>query len=504
MVGVVTDAGPNRMKVSAMSAGRVVVVGAGVAGLSAALSAVQAGADVTVVERATAGESGGNTRYTEAYLRMKSIDEVADDFEEALLGDFVGYPDPSLLLGLLKDAEFRSPTARTLSIVEPELVATFARNAGPTLRWLTSFGVAFTEITTQFLTTSTSRMAPRGGGLALVESLGEAARSAGVRFAFETSAQSLMVDDGGVVTGVRTRGANGIPATYAGSVVLASGGFEGNPEMLSRYLGERGLYVRPVCSGGYYNKGEGIRMALEAGAAPCGNYGMFHAEPIDPRSGLSEPSIMIFPYGVLVNRHGHRFTDEAIGPVDATYEQITRELHHQPDGIAHVILDAKLADVPNRETAIRTDQPPLRAASLAELASVIDVPVKDFVETMSAFNASCGDGPFDPTRMDGLATTGVRPPKSNWARRLDSPPFEAYPIISANVFTYGGLKIDTSARVLDNDGRVIPGLLAAGETVGMYFTHYAGSTSVLKGAVFGRISGVTAAQIAARGEPSQA
>lgn len=471
----------------------VIVVGAGVAGLSAALSAAEAGAKVTVLDRATEKESGGNTRYTEAYLRMKSVDEVADDFADAILGDFMGYPDPSLTAGLTRDYDNWPPNLRALSIADPEMVAAFAMAAGPTLRWMTGHGIVFTEIITQFLTTSTSRLAPRGGGLAIVESLGAAARAAGVTFEWQTTALSLVTDENGAVTGVVGRAADGKRRTFTGTVVLACGGFEGNPEMLSRFLGEKGLHIRPVCRGGYYNKGEGIQMALNIGAAPCGNFGMFHAEPIDPRSGLSEPSIMIFPYGVLVNKEGRRFTDEAPGPVDATYEAITRTLHHQTDGIGYVILDASLADVPNHKTAIRTDQPPLRAQTIEDLAGLIGVDREELRATIDAYNAGCVPGAYDPTREDGLATRGIKPPKSNWALPLDKPPYEAYPIISSNVFTYGGLKVDPSARVLATDGAVISGLFAAGETVGMYFTHYAGSTSVLKGAVFGRLAGTAAA-----------
>lgn len=475
-----------------MSRSSVVVVGAGVAGLSAALSAAEAGAQVTVLDRATEEESGGNTRYTEAYLRMKSVDAVADDFEEAISDDFMGYSDPSIISEMARDYDHWPPNLRSMSIADAELVSAFASAAGPTLSWMTTHGVVFTEIVTQFLTTSTSRIAPRGGGLAIVEALGKAARDAGVRFEWQTTAVGLTTEDG-AVTGVIGRDPDGRRHPYEGSVILASGGFEGNPEMLSRYLGEGGLHVRPICRGGYYNKGEGIQMALDLGAAPCGNFGMFHAEPIDPRSGLSEPSMMIFPYGILVNKQGRRFTDEAVGSIDATYEQITREVYHQTDGLAFVILDARLADVPNHKTAIRTDRPPLRANSLEELADAIGVERGALTETVAQYNTSCVAGTYDPTRVDGLATNGLYPAKSNWALPIDRPPYEAYPIIASNVFTYGGLKVDTKARVVSSDGDVIRGLFAAGETVGMYFTHYAGSTSVLKGAVFGKLAGAVAA-----------
>ena len=472
----------------------VVVVGAGVAGLSAALSAREAGANVTVLDRASDAEFGGNTRYTEAYLRMKSIDEVADDFEDVLVSDFMGYPDPSLLSEMHRDPSAWPSNLKSLAIADPLVVSEFAAQAGPTLQWMTGFGVKFGEIVTQFLTTSTTRIAPNGGGLALVEALSAAARDAGVVFNFLTTATELVLDETGVVTGVRARVQGSGTRTFSGSVILASGGFEGNPEMAARYFGESGLHIRPVCRGGYYNKGEGIEMALAIGAAPCGNFGMFHAEPIDPRSGLAEPSIMVFPYGILVNKQGRRFTDEAVGSIDATYERITRELHHQADGIGYVILDAKANDVPNVRTAIRTDQPSLKASSIEELASAIGVPVDELVETIETYNKACVVGDYDPTRVDGLATQGLRPPKSNWALPIDSPPYEAYPIIASNVFTYGGLKVDTGARVLDHDGLPITGLYAAGEVVGMYFTNYTGSTSVLKGAVFGRIAGKEAAE----------
>jgi tricarballylate dehydrogenase len=465
----------------------VVVVGSGVAGLTAALSAAEEGARVVVVERASRSESGGNTRYTEAFLRMKSIDEVSEDFEERLLGDFMGHPDPSLLVESLRERDSWSQPTRTLSVVDPDVVAALAENAGPTLRWIRDHGVRFEALPTPFLTTSTTRLMPIGGGLALVEALTEAAEKAGVTFRYETSARSLIVENG-AVTGVRTsRG------ELRGRVILACGGYEGNPELMARYHGRGGRYTRPVARGGHYNKGEGLLMGLAAGAATAGDFALFHAEPVDPRSGQPEAAIFAFPYGILVNREGRRFTDEAPGPVDAWYERVARRIHAQTEGIAYAIFDAGWQDVPNFSAAIRTDQPPIEADDLESLAAKLEVPADALAATVAEYNKACVEGEYRPLEVDGLATQGLTPPKSNWARPIVKAPFRAYPIIASNVFTFGGLKTDDRARVVDVDGSAIPGLYAAGELTGMYYTNYTGSTSVLRGAVFGRIAGRHAA-----------
>jgi tricarballylate dehydrogenase len=130
------------------------------------------------------------------------------------------------------------------------------------------------------------------------------------------------------------------------------------------------------------------------------------------------------------------------------------------------------------------------------MAEKLGVPVAAFASTIADFNRACGEGTYDPTRVDGLATKGLEPPKSNWARPVVRAPFHAYPVIAANVFTYGGLRTNERAEVLDRDGRVIAGLYAAGEMTGLYYTNYTGSTSVLRGAVFGKIGGALAAQAA--------
>jgi len=473
----------------------VVVVGCGIAGLSAALSALEAGARVALLERAPVEDRGGQTRHTEAYFRMKSETEVSDDFTDHLARNSGGYVDPSLVRDMTASREHWPSIVRALGYNDPELIDSFARGAGPTVQWLKGFGIRFDFLPTQFITASQPRLLPVGGGRAMIEALAPAAERRGATIHYETTARGLIVDDGGRVTGVQavTRGNRRLDFHARGGVVLGCGGFEGSTEMLTRYLGPRSTYLRPVSRGGNYNKGEGIEMALDIGAAPCGDFGSYHAEPIDPRSGIAEPSVFIFPYGILVNREGRRFTDEAPGTVDQHYESVTRQIYQQTGGIAWVILDAALDDVPNWRRGLRTDQPPIAGASLAEVAGKIGIAGSALAETVTEFNAGCRPGRFDPLATDGLATVGIAPPKSNWARRLDRPPFHAYPIISSNVFTFGGLKIDPQARVLNRDGDPIPGLYAAGEIVGMYYHSYTGATSVMKGAVFGRIAGHDAA-----------
>lgn len=473
----------------------LVVVGTGMAGMSAALSAAEKGARVAVIDRAPPEERGGNTRYTEAYLRMKSETEISVDFEEHLAENAGGYIDPTLVSATSAAHENWPSVVKGMSFADPELIGAFAGNVVPTIQWLKSFGIRFDSLPTAHLTRNMPRTMPTGGGLAMIEALGAKAEKHDISFFYETTAIDLLQSDEGAIVGLLATGKRNKRLQIRGrAVVLACGGFEGNPEMLTRYLGPRALNLRPFARGGNYNKGEGIEMALRIGAAPCGEYGNYHASPMDPRSGRAAPSVYIFPYGILVNNTGRRFLDEAPGTVDETYEAITRQILDQPGGIAYAILDSKYMEIPNYQRSLRTDQPAIVAQSLADLAVRIEVSAEALESTVKEFNGACRPGRFSPFELDALGTTGLRPGKSNFARPIDKPPFHAYPIISSNVFTFGGVKVNSQARVLNRDGEEIPGLYAAGEVVGIYYKSYTGATSVLKAAVFGRLAGLDAAR----------
>ena len=476
----------------------VLVVGFGIAGLSAAVTAHQAGARVAVLERAPIEERGGNTRYTESFWRMKNANQVSDDFEDRFAANAGGWPDPGILRDLVRDRENQPAVLRSLGAMDPSLIATIAEDAPKALKWLESFGVTFDFLPLYFLSQSTTRMGPIGGGLALVEALGAYVdKHAGeIEVLYETAARDLLINDVGAVVGVKAVGPGNRPLEIrARNVVLASGGFEGNPEMLSHYVGPQAQFIRPVSRGGHYNRGEGVRMALAAGAAPCGDFGSFHAQPVDPRSADIEPVVLNYSYGILVNDAGKRFTDEGPAMVDATYEVVTRLIMAQRHGIAYAVFDAGLDDVENWQVTVRSREAPLEANSLEELARAMEIDPREFLATVEAYNAACPapDG-FDFMRPDGLATQGLEPRKSNWARPIAKPPFRAWPIICSNCFTFGGVKVDDNARVINTEGDTIPGLYAAGEVVGLYYRVYTGATSVMRGAVTGRLAGADAAR----------
>ncbi len=472
----------------------VVVIGCGIAGLSAAVSALEVGARVAVLERAVREERGGNTRYTESFWRMRDRDAVSDDFDERLARNAGGHLDPEFVKDAGRPYEDWPRPLRAYGFTDPALIRVWADDAGLALRWLEGFGVRWDFLPTYFPYQSTTRIAPAGGGLALVEVLAAESERRGAAFFYETAARGLARDDGGKIVGVEAV-QRGRPRHFLGRVVLASGGFQGNPEMLARYIGPKAQWTRPVARGGYYNRGEGVAMGLAAGAAPAGAFGAFHAQPVDPRSGAIEPVVLHYGYGVLVNREGARFTDEAAGPVDAGYERVARAVLEQPEGLAWAVFDAGLDDAPHWRATVRSDREPLEAPSVAALAEAAGLDPAALLATLYAYNAACPEdiSAFRPDGPDGLAARELRPPKSNWARPLVRPPFRAWPLICANCFTFGGLRIDMNGRVIDLDGHPISGLYAAGETAGLYYGDYTGATSVMRGAVFGRRAGRHAA-----------
>ena len=256
-----------------------------------------------------------------------------------------------------------------------------------------------------------------------------------------------------------------------------------------------------------FNTGDGIRMALDIGAQPTGNWSGSHAVGWDrnaPEFGDLEVGDNFqkhnYPFGIMLNANGERFVDEGADFRNYTYAKYGRVILSQPRQFAWQMFDSKVLHLLRDEYRIKRVTK-VRADTLEELVQKLDdVNPEKALATIKAYNAAVKkDVPFNPNVKDGRGTVGLAIPKSNWANILDTPPFEAYAVTCGITFTFGGLKIDSSARVIDTDGQVIPGLFAAGELVGgLFYFNYPGGTGLMNGAVFGKIAGTTAGQRAAQ------
>ncbi len=450
---------------------RIVVVGHGAAGLCAALSALETAhkrkldVHVTLVERAPQDACGGNSRWSPSNIRMRAPDSMDPGFVDAIVAQSGGRSDRRYFERLAADAP-------------------------ATAQWLQGMGVAF-HTPPYYLAKGPARIQPVGKIGVLFEALWRSAKAAGVEFLYGRSLKRLVVDAGRIV-GVAIGPAPTV--LHADAVVLACGGFEGNGEMLRAHFGPGAESLPPISPGTAFNDGAGIRAAIEVGARRAGDWKGMHAEPVDARSNASAPVVLVYPYGIVVNRDGHRFFDEGAGLVHETWEAFARALHFsQPGRTAYAILDAALFDIPDYERAIRSELPPIRADSIAALAAQLGIPAVSLGETVNAYNAACtGDAArFDATQKDGLASAPrLSPPKSNWARPLTRAPFLAWPLVGAIAYTFGGIATDVEARVLGDDGP-IRGLYAAGEITGHFHGTAPNAVAMLRALVFGRIAGET-------------
>jgi tricarballylate dehydrogenase len=262
--------------------------------------------------------------------------------------------------------------------------------------------------------------------------------------------------------------------------------------MMLRHFGPGADTMRLISPGTRHDTGDGIRMALAVGADRAGDWNGMHAEPLDARDPKSAPVVLVYPYGIVVDRSGRRFLDEGGGLMHETWEGLARDIHFKTAGsIAFAILDSRVLQIPDYQRAIRSEVPPVRADDIVSLARKIGVVAETLARTVADYNAACTGDParFDATRCDGLAAANsLTPPKSNWARAISQPPFLAYPLVGAVAYTFGGLATDDRARVL-RQGDPIAGLYAAGEITGHFHATAPNSVAVLRAVVFGRIAG---------------
>jgi tricarballylate dehydrogenase len=368
---------------------------------------------------------------------------------------------------------------------------TLAQQAGPAIAWLEGYGVACEQI--PYYLAASPRWRPVGGGAALVSALTGAAKAAGVRILHDFDASAISRDAGGSITALTGCDAAGESREIAAdAIVLACGSFAGNGMTLQRHLGPGAESLRPISPGTAFNTGAGIVMAQALGASISGDWAGMHSEPVDPRAQSPAAVVLVYPYGLLVGKTGRRFLDEGAGVVHETWENVSRRIHFETPGrIAYAIFDASLQEIADYRRAVRSEVDPVAAPSLEELARLLDIPADTLAETVDRFNAHVPDMtiPFDAARCDGRATiAGLDIPKSNWAHRVERPPFLAWPIVCGIVYTFGGLATNETAEVLGPHGP-IPGLYAAGEITGHFYRTAPNAVSILRALVFGRIAG---------------
>ena len=448
----------------------VIIVGTGAAGSSAALSASETSKvydkalHIVMLDRRGEADWGGNSRWTTANFRMLDENHLYPTFEDDIIRNTKGKANR-------------------------EYVHKLALEAVDTIHWIRDNGVKLEERPADW-TANDFKMGPKGGGLEIITALRDKAEKSGVSVILETTAYKLVQDESGTVGGILVRDKRGGKKLTCKAAILAGGGFEGNYEMLTKYMGPKAGDFRLDTPATKDHMGECINMAFEVGAAASGEFAGYHGDLVDPRSTAFRPIIRCFPYGILVNSSGERFIDEGMDDMSNAFEYMARATFEQPNHRSYFIFDEKARSVVRQN--VKTEFPPYKAETLKELSEITNIPYEKLAKTIQDLNKSVQPGSFDPAKRDGKHTLGLSPPKSNWAEEIDTPPFYCYPSEGTMMFTYGGIATDSIARVLDTSGAPIPGLYAAGEMTGLYYYHYTPGTSVLRSLTFGRIAGFEA------------
>jgi len=320
----------------------------------------------------------------------------------------------------------------------------------------------------------------------------------GIDIRYESHVLELTQSETGRVSGVVVRGPDGLETISGRAVILACGGFETNPAWRTHYLGQEWGHAK--VRGSNFNYGDGLKMALDIGAMPWGHWGGCHATPIvaeapdyGGREMTDKTNRLSYPFGVMINVVGKRWIDEGVDVNSFTYAKYGGLILKQPRGLVYQIFDSKVVEL--FEPRYWTSEP-LKSDTLEGLVKQMKVDQKRAMETLEEYNAAAGrGGPFNPAVLDGMHTEGIYPPKTNWAQKLDTPPYLSWAVTGGITFTFGGVKVTSEAQVVSTGWRPIPGLYAAGEMVGgLFHYNYALGSGLMSGAVFGRIAGRSAAR----------
>jgi tricarballylate dehydrogenase len=452
----------------------VLVIGGGNAALCAAISARRTGASVLVLEGAPKFYRGGNTRHTR---NMRCAHDAATE----------------ILTGPYTEQEFWEDLQRvTGGQTDEELARFMIAESKDILNWIVEQGVRWQPSLGGTLSLGRTNSFFLGGGRAMLNALYLTAERLGVEVLYDAEVLDLAIEDGMFLSASLKQPINGSVDVRASALVAAAGGFEANIEWLKQYWGEAADNF--LIRGTPYNRGSILKMLLAKGVREVGDPKQCHAVAIDARAPKFDGGIITrldcVVFGIVVNKLALRFYDEGEDIWPKRYAIWGRLVAAQPDQIAYIIFDAT-----SRNSFMPSLFPPIEAGSIAELAGKLELEPSVLEQTIADFNAAVRPGTFDHTILDDCRTEGLIPPKTHWARRIETPPYYAYPVRPGITFTYLGTRVNKQARMLMNDGKPAANMFAAGEIMAgnVLGQGYAAGIGMTIGSVFGRVAGREAA-----------
>jgi tricarballylate dehydrogenase len=451
----------------------VLVIGGGNAALCAAISARRSGASVLVLEAAPKFYRGGNTRHTR---NMRCAHDAATD----------------ILTGPYTEEEFFDDLLRiTGGQTDEDLARLMIHESKDMLNWIAAQGVRWQPSLGGTLSLGRTNSFFLGGGRAMLNALYLTAEKLGVDVLYDAEVLDLEIDNGMFLSASLMRDGVTI-AVRASALVAAAGGFEANIEWLKQYWGDPADNF--LIRGTPYNRGSILRLLLDNGVQEVGDPTQCHAVAIDARAPKYDGGIITrhdsVVFGIVVNKNAARFYDEGEDIWPKRYAIWGRLVAAQPDQIAYIIFDSTV-----RNSFMPTLFPPIEAGSIAQLAAKFELDPAALEKTVSDFNAAVQPGTFDHTILDDCRTDGITPPKTHWARKIETPPYYAYPVRPGITFTYLGTRVNREARILMAGGRPSANMFAAGEIMAgnVLGKGYAAGIGMTIGSVFGRIAGREAA-----------
>lgn len=452
----------------------VLIAGGGNAALCAAITARRAGASVLVLEAAPKFYRGGNTRHT------RNMRCAHDSATEILTGPYT------------EDEFWNDLLVVTGGETDEVLARLMIRESKEILDWIVDQGVRWQASLGGTLSLGRTNSFFLGGGRAMLNALYATAERLGVEIVYEAEVIDLDIDDG-LFVAAKVKHSGETVTVPAGTFVAAAGGFESNIEWLKEYWGEAAENF--LIRGTPYNRGILLKTLLGKGAQAIGDPTQCHAVAIDARAPKFDGGIITrldcVVFGIVVNKHARRFYDEGEDIWPKRYAIWGRLVAAQPDQIAYIVFDAS-----SLHLFMPSLYPPIDAQTIGELAGKLELPRDELIATVTGFNAAIQPGIFDHTILDNCRTSGLMPPKSHWARKIETAPYYAYPVRPGITFTYLGTRVNSQARIVMSDGKPSVNMFAAGEIMAgnVLGRGYAAGIGMTIGSVFGRIAGREAAK----------